>query len=91
MTCRWIRIGYAPVMAARITYLGELGWELHVPTEFVAMSTRPCAPPARLRVSRMPAQGDQQPAEGKALSPLERDISPDETPFEAGLGLCGIA
>ena len=34
---RWIRIGYAPVMAARITYLGELGWELHIPTEFVAL------------------------------------------------------
>ena len=31
-----ITIAYAPVRATRITYVGELGWELYVPTEFVA-------------------------------------------------------
>src|SRR5262249_30747297 len=36
MTCRWIRVGYAPVMAARLSYVGELGWELHIPSEYVA-------------------------------------------------------
>jgi 4-methylaminobutanoate oxidase (formaldehyde-forming) len=29
-----IDIGYAPVIAIRITYVGELGWELYIPTEF---------------------------------------------------------
>jgi 4-methylaminobutanoate oxidase (formaldehyde-forming) len=29
-----IDIGYATVMAIRITYVGELGWELYIPTEF---------------------------------------------------------
>jgi 4-methylaminobutanoate oxidase (formaldehyde-forming) len=29
-----IDIGYARVMALRLTYVGELGWELYVPTEF---------------------------------------------------------
>ena len=29
-----IDIGYAPVKAIRITYIGELGWELYIPTEF---------------------------------------------------------
>lgn len=29
-------IGYAPVRAQRLSYVGELGWELHVPTEFAA-------------------------------------------------------
>ena len=28
-----IAIGYARVMCARITYLGELGYELHIPCE----------------------------------------------------------
>ena len=28
--------GYALVRASRITYVGELGWELYVPTEFMA-------------------------------------------------------
>jgi 4-methylaminobutanoate oxidase (formaldehyde-forming) len=33
-TSREIRIGYSTVRATRITYVGELGWELYVPAEF---------------------------------------------------------
>ena len=29
-----IDIGYAPVLALRVSYVGELGWELYIPTEF---------------------------------------------------------
>lgn len=29
-----INIGHAPVRAQRITYVGELGWELHIPVEY---------------------------------------------------------
>ena len=36
MSARTIRIGLAPVLAVRITYVGELGWELHIPTEYAA-------------------------------------------------------
>ncbi len=35
MTARDVDIGYAPVRALRVTYVGELGYELHVPTEYV--------------------------------------------------------
>jgi 4-methylaminobutanoate oxidase (formaldehyde-forming) len=31
---REIELGYAIVRASRITYMGELGWELYMPTEF---------------------------------------------------------
>ncbi|HWK47566.1 MAG TPA: FAD-dependent oxidoreductase [Stellaceae bacterium] len=31
---RPITIGYAPVQALRVSYVGELGWELYVPAEF---------------------------------------------------------
>jgi len=31
---REIEIGYAKALAQRISYVGELGWELYVPTEF---------------------------------------------------------
>jgi glycine cleavage system aminomethyltransferase T/glycine/D-amino acid oxidase-like deaminating enzyme len=34
LSARQIHVGYAPVLAARVTYVGELGWELHVPTEY---------------------------------------------------------
>jgi glycine cleavage system aminomethyltransferase T/glycine/D-amino acid oxidase-like deaminating enzyme len=33
-TSREIDLGYATVRATRITYVGELGWELYVPAEF---------------------------------------------------------
>ncbi|MEM9692385.1 MAG: FAD-dependent oxidoreductase [Myxococcota bacterium] len=32
-TIRWIEIGYERVLCARITYLGELGYELYIPVE----------------------------------------------------------
>ncbi len=32
-TCRWIDIGTVRVLASRISYVGELGWELYVPFE----------------------------------------------------------
>jgi 4-methylaminobutanoate oxidase (formaldehyde-forming) len=34
LTAQEIDMGYALVKALRITYVGELGWELYVPTEF---------------------------------------------------------
>lgn len=33
-TSQEIELGYALVRASRITYVGELGWELYIPTEF---------------------------------------------------------
>ncbi|GLS17170.1 FAD-dependent oxidoreductase [Labrys miyagiensis] len=35
-TCRFIDISGARVFAMRVTYVGELGWELHIPVEFAA-------------------------------------------------------
>ncbi len=32
-TCRTIEVGSIAVLASRISYVGELGWELHVPIE----------------------------------------------------------
>jgi len=33
-TCREVRIGYHTVLALRLTFVGELGWELYIPTSF---------------------------------------------------------
>src|ERR1022692_5070715 len=35
MTARHIDLGHAPVLALRASYAGELGWEFHVPTEYL--------------------------------------------------------
>ncbi len=32
-TAQWLTIGLAPVLALRISYAGELGWELHFPVD----------------------------------------------------------
>lgn len=32
-TCRWVDFGTVRVLASRISYVGELGWELYVPFE----------------------------------------------------------
>ncbi len=32
-TARWISVAKCPVLALRVTYVGELGWELHMPVE----------------------------------------------------------
>ncbi|MHB1503551.1 MAG: GcvT family protein [Acidimicrobiales bacterium] len=32
-TCKWIELGDIPVLASRISYVGELGWELYVPMD----------------------------------------------------------
>ena len=34
LTSKDIYLGYAPVRASRITYVGELGWELYIPSEY---------------------------------------------------------
>ena len=34
LTSKEIYLGYAPVRASRITYVGELGWELYIPSEY---------------------------------------------------------
>ena len=39
-TWREIEIGYAPVRAARVTYVGELGWELYVADRIRARRVR---------------------------------------------------
>src|SRR5207245_7194355 len=34
MSARELSIGDIPVLASRVTYVGELGWELYAPTEY---------------------------------------------------------
>jgi 4-methylaminobutanoate oxidase (formaldehyde-forming) len=36
LSARQLHVGYAPALAVRVTYVGELGFELHVPTEYGA-------------------------------------------------------
>ena len=87
MTARELRIGFAPVVALRVTYLGELGWELHLPTEYAGHVYELLWAGGR----GLGLAGAGYRAIG-SLRVEERylywgsDITPDYTPYEAGLG-----
>ena len=86
-TSREIELGYARVRASRITYMGELGWELYVPTEFsVGVYDVVVAAGADhgLRHAGLHAMNSLRIE--KAYRHFGHDITPDDTPLEAGLG-----
>ncbi len=86
-TCRHLTIGAAPVLALRIGYVGELGFELHMPSDYAG------------RVYEMLREAGQEfgiaDVGYRAIDSLRMekgylywsaDITPDYNPFEAGLG-----
>ena len=84
---REIELGYALVRAARITYVGELGWELYIPTEFTAGvydTIVEAGEPFGLVHAGYHAL-DSLRIE-KAYRHWGHDITDEDTPLEAGLG-----
>lgn len=84
-SAREIIIAGVPVRALRVTYVGELGWELHIP--IAALGT--------VYDALMAADPLLKPVGYRALESLRlekgyrawsSDITPNDTPFEAGLG-----
>jgi glycine cleavage system T protein len=87
LTARDIEVADVPCFAARVTYVGELGWELYPSTEFAV----------RLW-DRLIEAGEPHgllPAGYRAIDSLRlekgyrswgADITPDDSPLEAGLG-----
>src|SRR5205823_1154220 len=77
----------APVLALRVTYVGELGWELHVPTEF-ALSVYEALMTAG--AAHGLANAGYRAIESLRLEKFYRawgaDIGPDHSPLMAGLG-----
>jgi glycine cleavage system aminomethyltransferase T len=86
MRAREVAVGFVPCVALRVTYVGELGWELYCPSEFGL----------RLWDSIWESGRDHGLVAGgyRAIDScrLEKgyrvwgaDITPDDTPWEAGL------
>jgi glycine cleavage system T protein len=90
LAAREIAVGPVPaVRALRVTYVGELGWELYVPVES-ALALWDALWEAG-RASGIAAAGyhaiDTLRLE-KGYRYWSADIGPDDTPWEAGLGFC---
>jgi heterotetrameric sarcosine oxidase gamma subunit len=88
-TSRDIVIGAARVRATRITYVGELGYELNVATEFAPALfdlVREAGEAFGLRLAGYHAMNSLRIE--KAYRHWSHDITPEDTPLEAGLGFC---
>jgi glycine cleavage system aminomethyltransferase T/glycine/D-amino acid oxidase-like deaminating enzyme len=89
MTMRDLAVGDVPVRALRVTFTGELGWELYCPTEFGAALWRTlweAGEPHGLAAGGYRAIDTLRLEKGYRV--WAADITPDETPHEAGLGFC---
>ncbi|QQS11885.1 MAG: FAD-dependent oxidoreductase [Rhodospirillales bacterium] len=85
--CREIDIGTATVQAMRRTYVGELGWELYAPVEMAASvydTLRDAGDTFGLRDAGYYALESLRLE--KAYRAWGRELTPDITPWEAGLG-----
>ncbi len=89
LTVRDVELGLGRARAARVGYVGELGWELHIPTEHAA----------HVYEELISAGGEHGIANAgyrvveslrleKGYLYWSSDITPDYTPLEAGLGFC---
>jgi glycine cleavage system T protein len=86
-TSRTIELGFALVRASRITYVGELGWELYVPTEFM-LGVYDELVQAGVRHGLVHAgyHALNSLRIEKAYRHWGHDITDEDTPWEAGLG-----
>ncbi|HSO29854.1 MAG TPA: FAD-dependent oxidoreductase [Candidatus Sulfomarinibacteraceae bacterium] len=87
LAARELSVAEVPVLALRVTYVGELGWELYAPAEY-----------GRALWNALWAAGREHglvAAGYRAIDALRlekgyrvwsADITPEETPYEAGLG-----
>ena len=89
MRLREITVGDVPVRAVRVTFVGEFGWELYCPTEYGAALWRTlweAGQPHGLIAGGYRAIDSLRLEKGYRV--WAADITPDDTPLEAGLGFC---
>ena len=87
MTARHVDVGWAPVLALRATYAGELGWELHVPAEYLRdLYDKITAAGAGLGLRDVGYRAIESLRLEKQYLAWAVDIRSDNNPYEAGLG-----
>jgi 4-methylaminobutanoate oxidase (formaldehyde-forming) len=75
---REIELGYGRVRANRLTFVGEVGWELYIPAEFVADIYDRIVTAGEAALEHLRSE--------RAYREFGLDLTPDDTPYEAGLG-----
>ncbi len=86
-TLREITVAGEPVRALRLTYVGELGWELHMPIEATGrVYDALIAAGADLGIADAGYRAIESLRLEKGYRAWGADITPADSPFEAGLG-----
>jgi len=81
-----IELGYATVRATRITYVGELGWELYVPAEFAVGVYQDIVDAGEeFDLARGGYYAIESMRLEKGYRAFGRELTPDYNPVEAGL------
>jgi glycine cleavage system aminomethyltransferase T/glycine/D-amino acid oxidase-like deaminating enzyme len=89
MRMRELAVADVPLRALRVTFVGELGWELYCPTEYGAAlwsAVWEAGLAHGLRAGGYRAIDSLRLEKGYRV--WGADITPDDTPLEAGLGFC---
>jgi glycine cleavage system aminomethyltransferase T len=82
-----IELGFALVRASRVTYVGELGWELYVPSEFIqGVYDELLSAGAQVGLVHAGYHALNSLRIEKAYRHWGHDITDEDTPLEAGLG-----
>jgi glycine cleavage system T protein len=87
LTAQPISVGIVPCLALRVTYVGELGWEFYCPTEYGVQlwdSLWQAGAPFGLIAGGYRAIDSLRLEKGYRV--WSSDITPDDNPYEAGLG-----
>ena len=89
MTARELPVGSVPCLALRVTYVGELGWELYCPAEFGLRlwdTLWEAGAPLGLVAGGYKAVDSLRLEKGYRV--WGSDIGPEVDPYQAGLGFC---
>jgi glycine cleavage system T protein len=89
MSLRETTVGNVPVRMLRVTYVGELGWEIYCPTEYglgLWEALWEAGQPHGIVAGGYRAIDSLRLEKGYRV--WGADITPDETPYEGGVGLC---
>lgn len=85
--CREVVIGYAPVLAIRVTYIGELGYELYMPPEYAAGVYESLWEAGRdLGIRNAGYRAIDSLRLEKGYCYWGAEVSPDYSPYDAGIG-----
>ena len=88
-TCKQFTVGYAPIMSFRVTYVGELGYELYIPTEFAVHVYESLWEAGQdLGIKNAGYRTISSMHLEKGYADWGSELTPEYTPYDAGLGFC---